>query len=256
MKVVIKSLFLWLMIIPLAVFNGEVRGCVMQPLLGRYALPLGDITLCGLVLALAWLCIPRLGVSGPVQMVSMGSVWAGLAVVFEGALGLAMGRALAEVLAAYDMTSGNLWLLVVFCVGCAPWAAAKMRRLVWLTALRGAAAVANVCKWSENWHLKMAMGSLCRQKSLSMTGAERRSWQGLQLSINFLLRLRQINMRANIQFSAAVDSPLCKVYSLIHTNLLPCLCMAWGRTAAGPSVAISLFDEADSTCKCNTLKVE
>ena len=76
-----------------------------------------------------------------------------------------------------------------------------------------------------------------------MAGAERRGWQGLPVSINFFLRLRQINMRAKIQFPAAVDSPFCKVYSLIHTNLLPCLCMAWGRTAAGPSVAISLFDD-------------
>ena len=118
------------MIIPLAVINGLVRDCAMQSLLGRYALPLSGISLCSLVLALAWLCIPRLGVSRPGQLVSMGLVWAGLAVVFEGVLGLAMGRALAEVLAAYDMASGNLWLLVVLCVGCAPWVAAKMRRLV------------------------------------------------------------------------------------------------------------------------------
>ena len=130
MKVVIKSLLVWLMIIPLAVINGLVRVCVMQPLLGRYALPVCGIALCGLILALAWLCIPRLGVSRPWQLLGMGLVWAGLAVIFEGMLGLAMGKTLAEVLAAYDMTSGNLWLLVVLCVGCAPWGAAKMRRLV------------------------------------------------------------------------------------------------------------------------------
>ena len=120
MKVVIKSLFVWLMIIPLAVINGLVRDCAMQSLLGRYALPLSGISLCSLVLALAWLCIPRLGVSRPGQLVSMGLVWAGLAVVFEGVLGLAMGRALAEVLAAYDMASGNLWLLVVLAWGVLP----------------------------------------------------------------------------------------------------------------------------------------
>lgn len=60
----------------------------------------------------------------------MGLVWAWLAVVFEGVLGLALRKSLADVLAAYDMTSGNLWPLVVFCVGCAPWGAAKLRRLV------------------------------------------------------------------------------------------------------------------------------
>ena len=130
LKVIIKSLFVWLMIIPIAVLNGLVRDCVMQSLLGRYALPLSGITLCALIMALAWLCIPRLGVSRPRQLAVMGLVWAWLAVVFEGVLGLALGRSLADVLAAYDMTSGNLWPLVVLCVGCAPWVAAKMRRLV------------------------------------------------------------------------------------------------------------------------------
>lgn len=130
LKIVIKSLLVWLMIIPLAVINGLVRDYVMQPLLGRYALPLSGIALCALVWALAWLCIPRLGVSSPGQLASIGLVWAGLAVIFEGLLGLALGKTLAELLAAYDMTSGNLWLLVVLCVGCAPWVAAKMRWLV------------------------------------------------------------------------------------------------------------------------------
>ena len=129
MKIVIKSFLVWLMIIPLAVINGLVRDCVIQPLLGRYALPLSGIALCGLVLALTWLCIPRLGVSRSGQVVGMGLVWAILAIVFECLLGFALGRSWADLLAAYDMSSGNLWLLVVVCVGCAPWLAAKMRGL-------------------------------------------------------------------------------------------------------------------------------
>jgi hypothetical protein len=60
-KVIVKSLPVWLMIIPLSVLNGAVRGCVMQPLLGSYALPASGITLCALVLGLTWFFIPRLG---------------------------------------------------------------------------------------------------------------------------------------------------------------------------------------------------
>lgn len=62
-------------------------------------------------------------------MVGMGLVWVLLAIVFECLLGFALGRSWADLLAAYDMSSGNLWLLVVVCVGCAPWLAAKMRGL-------------------------------------------------------------------------------------------------------------------------------
>lgn len=130
MNGIIKSLFVWAMIIPLAVLNGAVRDYALQALLGEYALPLSGITLSGLVLALAWLFIPRLGVNKSGQLVLMGLVWAGLAMVFECMLGVVMGRSLANMLATYDVRSGNLWLLVVVCIGCAPWVAAKMRKLV------------------------------------------------------------------------------------------------------------------------------
>ena len=129
MKIVIKSFLVWLMIIPLAVINGLVRDCVMQSLLGRYALPVSGLTLCVLVMTLTWLFVPRLGIKDFRQLALVGLVWALLAIVFECLLGFALGRSWADLLAAYDMSSGNLWLLVVVCVGCAPWLAAKMRGL-------------------------------------------------------------------------------------------------------------------------------
>ena len=129
MKIVIKSLLVWLMIIPLAVINGLVRDCVMQPLLGRHASPVSGLTLCVLVMTLTWLFVPRLGIKDFRQLALVGLVWALLAIVFECLLGFALGRSWADLLAAYDMSSGNLWLLVVVCVGCAPWLAAKMRGL-------------------------------------------------------------------------------------------------------------------------------
>ena len=129
MKIVIKSFLVWLMIIPLAVINGLVRDCVMQPLLGRYALPVSGLTLCVLVMTLTWLFVPRLGIKDFRQLALVGLVWALLAIVFECLLGFALGRSWADLLAAYDVSSGNLWLLVVVCVGCAPWLAAKMRGL-------------------------------------------------------------------------------------------------------------------------------
>ena len=128
-KFVVKTLPVWLMIIPLAMLNGMARDCLMQPLLGVFALPVSGLTLCVLVLTLTWLFVPRLGIKDLRQLALVGLVWALLAIVFECLLGFALGRSWADLLAAYDMSSGNLWLLVVVCVGCAPWLAAKMRGL-------------------------------------------------------------------------------------------------------------------------------
>ena len=66
---------------------------------------------------------------------------------------------------------------------------------------------------------------------------------GLLLSINFLLRLRQIKERVKMPFCMAVDSQFSKVYGHIRANLFPCLCMAWGRTAARQPVVKSLIDD-------------
>ena len=130
LECVIKSLPTWLMIIPLAVLNGALRDFALHPLLGWYALPVSGVLLCGMIVLLTWLRVPRFGNCGLRQLVLVGVVWAVLAVIFECLLGVALNRPWVDLAAAYDLRSGNLWLLVVVCAGFAPWLAAKMRGIV------------------------------------------------------------------------------------------------------------------------------
>ena len=130
LECIIKSLPTWLMIIPLAVLNGALRDFALRSLLGWYALPVSGVLLCGMILLLAWLRVPRFGNCGLRQLVLVGVVWAVLAVIFECLLGVALNRPWVDLAAAYDLRSGNLWLLVVVCAGFAPWLAAKMRGIV------------------------------------------------------------------------------------------------------------------------------
>ena len=130
LECIIKSLPTWLMIIPLAVLNGALRDFALHPLLDRYALPASGVLLSGMILPLTWLCVPRFVRGGSRQLVLVGVVWAVLAVIFECLLGIALNRQWVDLAAAYDVSSGNLWLLVVVCVGCAPWLAARMRGIV------------------------------------------------------------------------------------------------------------------------------
>ena len=130
LECIIKSLPTWLMIIPLAVLNGALRDFALHPLLGWYALPVSGVLLCGMIVLLAWLRVPRFGNCGLRQLVLVGVVWAVLAVIFECLLGVALNRPWVDLAAAYDLRSGKLWLLVVVCAGFAPWLAAKMRGIV------------------------------------------------------------------------------------------------------------------------------
>ena len=122
----IKSLPAWLLIIPLAILNGVLRDTLLSPWLGpQVALPLSGVLLCGLILLVAAFALPRL-VRGPARLFWwIGLFWMLLTVLFESAFGLANGSTVRQLLTAYDVTSGNLWLLVVLYTAIAPWIGAK-----------------------------------------------------------------------------------------------------------------------------------
>ena len=126
-----KSLLIWLAIVPLAILNGGFRETVINPLIGeRYGLPVSSISLCLIIFILCRFCIPRIGIGTAETYLIIGLWWMLLTVLFETGFGLFTGNSLAELLKAYDITTGNFWLLVVLFVGIAPWLTAKTRKLI------------------------------------------------------------------------------------------------------------------------------
>lgn len=126
-----KSLLIWLAIIPLAILNGGLRDIVIAPLIGaKYALPLSGVLLCLMIFILCYIFIPRIGKETTKGYLTIGLLWITLTVLFEFGLGLLMGNTFAELIRAYDITTGNLWLLVLLFTGLAPLLVAKMRKLI------------------------------------------------------------------------------------------------------------------------------
>ncbi len=125
-----KSLLIWLAIIPLAILNGGLRDKVINPLIGaKYGLPLSGILLCILIFILCYFCIPRIGKGTAKKYWIIGLLWILLTIAFETVFGLLTGDTLSVLVKAYDITTGNIWLLVVLFTGVAPWLTAKMRKL-------------------------------------------------------------------------------------------------------------------------------
>ena len=126
-----KSVLIWLAIIPLAVLNGFLREEVIVPLIGlKYALPVSGMALCLLIFLVTLTFLPRIGKGNGKTYRNIGIVWVILTVVFEFAMGLFAGYTFGELLNAYDITTGNLWLLVVVFTGAAPWLVAKLKRII------------------------------------------------------------------------------------------------------------------------------
>ena len=126
-----KSLLIWLTIIPFAILNGGLREIALNPLMGeKYGQPLSGVTLCLLIFIVCWFCIPRIGKGTAKTYWIIGLCWIILTVLFETCFGLLTRNTFAELIKAYDMTTGNLWSLVVLFVGIAPWLTAKTRKLI------------------------------------------------------------------------------------------------------------------------------
>jgi len=126
-----KSLLIWLAIIPFAILNGALREAVINPLIGvKYGLPLSAILLCLMIFILCYFTIPRIGEGTAKIYRIIGLWWIILTVLFETGFGLLTGNTFTELVKAYDITMGNLWLLVVLFTGITPWMIAKVRKLI------------------------------------------------------------------------------------------------------------------------------
>ena len=112
---ILKSLFIWLCFIPVAILNGGLREYVWVTTIGaRWALPVSGITLSVCIFLITWLLLPRMINSFTSKDGWLiGISWALLTIAFEFAAGLAGGSTVSELLAAYNPLSGNLWLLVL-----------------------------------------------------------------------------------------------------------------------------------------------
>lgn len=124
-------MLIWLSIIPLAILNGGLRENVLLPLLGaQWAQPLSGLILCLLICAVSVLFIPKIGKGEAKTYWKIGLLWVFLTFAFESTFGLARGNSLCEIMKAYNITSGNLWLVVLIFIGIAPYLAAKIRRIL------------------------------------------------------------------------------------------------------------------------------
>ena len=127
----LKSLLIWLSIIPLAILNGGLRQRILEPLFGlKIANPISGLILCTLIFIVSFIFIPRLGIGDIKSYLIMGILWIFFTIVFETVLGLIMGNAFKEILNAYNITTGNLWLIVVIFIGITPFLIAKIKHIV------------------------------------------------------------------------------------------------------------------------------
>ncbi len=111
----LKSFIVWICFIPVAILNGGLREHVLVRLVGEAAaLPVSGILLSVSIFLVSWLALPRLAKGCNMkECLATGACWTLSTVAFESAAGIAGGSTATEILAAYNPTDGNLWVLVL-----------------------------------------------------------------------------------------------------------------------------------------------
>ncbi len=126
-----KALMLWLAIMPCAMANGVLREIVTEPLLGTaIAQPLSGVLLCAMIFAIAYFFIPKIGKGTLATYILVGLIWFALTNLFDFSATLASGKPFSDFLAMFDITTGNLWSLVVIVCLVSPVLTAKIRKLI------------------------------------------------------------------------------------------------------------------------------
>ena len=126
-----KSILIWSLMIPLAILNGALREGLIEPIIGeKYANPISCLILCILIFIVSFIFIPKLGNGMKVVYIKIGILWVLLTIIFETILGLFMGNTIKEIIMAYNILTGNFWLIVVIFIGFIPLLIAKIKKIV------------------------------------------------------------------------------------------------------------------------------
>ena len=129
-SILLKSFLIWSSIIPIAFINGGLREVILIPRLGKMAFPISGALLIMSIFFVSVVFIPKLDSATPETYIVMGILWMCMTVAFEFSLGFIRKIPFSKMLEAYNITSGNLWLLVVIFIGLVPFLVAHIKEII------------------------------------------------------------------------------------------------------------------------------
>lgn len=117
----LKILLIWFCFIPIAILNGGLREYVLnQYFPTNKALIISGVLLSLFIFLITGLFLPRVKSFSRLNSIQTGVLWMILTVCFEFGFGLATGTNWKELMEAYNLSNGNLWIIVVLSTFLAP----------------------------------------------------------------------------------------------------------------------------------------
>ena len=123
-----RALLVWLVILATAIANGGVREFLLtQGLEPAAAQTLSGLLLSVVILGVAWISLPWLGIRSSSGALQIGAFWLVLALILEFAFGIWQGKSWVHLLEAYTFQGGNIWPVALLVTFLSPWLALRLR---------------------------------------------------------------------------------------------------------------------------------
>jgi hypothetical protein len=123
-----RASLVWMLIMLAETGHGVVREVFIAPVIGGLrARQLGVLVGCVLIFVIAWLTARWMGATTQRQQFKVGAFWVILTLVFEFALGRALGTSWTHLLADYNPAQGGFMLFGLAFMFLAPWITRKLR---------------------------------------------------------------------------------------------------------------------------------
>lgn len=121
MSKTIKYFIAWLPMVLIGIANGVLREFLMiEPLGDELAHQVSTFTLFVLLGVYIWFIVNKIGIHSIRESWLAGAAWSILTVLFEFSLGYFSGQSIPELLNAYNIFEGRLWIIIPLWVGVAP----------------------------------------------------------------------------------------------------------------------------------------
>jgi hypothetical protein len=116
-----KYILLWLPMVVIGIANGALREVLVSETMSEaLAHQLSTVTLFVFLGAYIWFILPKSGIHSKQESWGAGAIWLILTVFFEFGLGFVSGQTMQELLNAYNLFEGRLWIIIPVWVGVAP----------------------------------------------------------------------------------------------------------------------------------------
>ena len=127
----LKATGIWFVLVIIAIVNAVIRAKILEPLVGRAALPASGLLLSLFILTTAFVTVPYFESSSGADYIAVGVAWFGLTLAFELLFGhFVAGKSWQTIMGVFNIMKGDLFSVALFTCLVSPWVSAKLRCLI------------------------------------------------------------------------------------------------------------------------------